>query len=131
MPKNHGDLSKRKQSGGRKVRYRGKRVHERGGEATETRLGNVRLTEKRGRGGEKKSKLLRGDTANVTDLKTGKTVKTQILSVIKNRASADYDRRRIITKGAIIKTKLGNAKVTSRPGQTSVINAVLTGEETS
>lgn len=65
------------------------------------------------------------------DLKTGKTVKTQILSVIKNRASADYDRRRIITKGAIIKTKLGNAKVTSRPGQTSVVNAVLTGEETS
>lgn len=131
MPKNHGDLSKRKQSGGRKVRYRGKRVHERGGEATETRLGNTRLTEKRVRGGEKKSKLLRGDTANVIDLKTGKTVKTQILSVIKNRASADYDRRGIITKGAIIKTKLGNAKVTSRPGQTSVVNAVLTGEETS
>ena len=58
-------------------------------------------------------------------------MKTQILSVIENRASADYDRRRIITKGAIIKTKLGDAKVTSRPGQTSVINAVLMGEEES
>ncbi len=131
MPKNHGDLSKRKQSGGRRRRYREKRVYELGGEAAETRLGTVRLTEKRVRGGGKKSRLLSGDSANVTDLKTGQTVKTQILSVIKNRASADYDRRRIITKGAIIKTKLGDAKVTSRPGQTSVINAVLMGEEES
>ena len=45
MPKNHGDLSKRKQSGGRRRRYREKRVYELGGEAAETRLGTVRLNE--------------------------------------------------------------------------------------
>jgi small subunit ribosomal protein S8e len=30
-----------------------------------------------------------------------------------------------MNKGAIIETKLGKAKITSRPGQTGTINAVL------
>jgi small subunit ribosomal protein S8e len=34
-------------------------------------------------------------------------------------------RRNIITKGAVIKTELGDAKVTNRPGQDGLINAVL------
>ncbi|MDO5821049.1 MAG: 30S ribosomal protein S8e, partial [Methanobrevibacter sp.] len=31
----------------------------------------------------------------------------------------------IITKGAIVETEIGNAKVTSRPGQDGIINGVL------
>ncbi|MEM3023047.1 MAG: 30S ribosomal protein S8e, partial [Candidatus Bathyarchaeia archaeon] len=45
--------------------------------------------------------------------------------VVKNPANVDYQRRGIVTKGAIISTPLGKAKVTSRPGQDGVLNAVL------
>jgi len=41
----------------------------------------------------------------------------------------DFVRRKIITKGAIIKTELGLAKVTSRPSQDGVVNAVLIEEK--
>ena len=42
-----------------------------------------------------------------------------------NPANRDFARRKIITKGAIIKTKRGNARVTSRPGQNGTVDAVL------
>jgi len=63
--------------------------------------------------------------ANVTDAKSGKTQKTQITRVVRNPANVDYQRRGVITKGAIIETPLGQARVTSRPGQSGVVNAVL------
>jgi small subunit ribosomal protein S8e len=44
---------------------------------------------------------------------------------VENPANPHYVRRNIITKGAVIKTELGNAKVTSRPGQDGVVNAAL------
>jgi small subunit ribosomal protein S8e len=42
-----------------------------------------------------------------------------------NPASMDYQRRKVITRGTIIKTEKGLAKVTSRPGQDGILNAVL------
>ena len=42
-----------------------------------------------------------------------------------NSANPNYVRRNIITKGAIVETPEGNAKVTSRPGQDGVINGIL------
>jgi small subunit ribosomal protein S8e len=125
----HGDLGKRKASGGKKKAYRGKKAFEKGGEAAETRFGGMRRVEKRVQGGNKKSRLLSVDYANLTDPKTGKTEKVPIARVIRNRASVDYDRRGIMTKGAIIETKLGEAIVTSRPGQDGVLNVVLSGEK--
>ena len=43
-----------------------------------------------------------------------------------NPANPNYVRRNLLTKGAIIKTELGNARILSRPGQDGTINAVLT-----
>ena len=37
----------------------------------------------------------------------------------------NYVRQNIITKGAVIMTDAGKARVTSRPGQSGSINAVL------
>ena len=51
--------------------------------------------------------------------------KTEIISVVENPANIHYVRRNIMTKGAIIETELGKAKITSRPGQTGTINAIL------
>ncbi|MEJ2243385.1 MAG: hypothetical protein P8X87_02435 [Candidatus Bathyarchaeota archaeon] len=51
--------------------------------------------------------------------------KVKIDRVIKNPANVDYDRRGVITKGTMIATSLGTARVTSRPGQDGKVNAVL------
>ena len=77
------------------------------------------------RGGNGKSRLLRVKTANVFDPKKKKHSKTEIIQVLENPANRHYVRRNIITKGTVIKTKAGKAKVTSRPGQDGVVNAVL------
>lgn len=65
------------------------------------------------------------NVASVSDPKTGVTRKATIETVIENRADPNYVRRNILTKGAIIKTDLGKARVVNRPGQSGVINAVL------
>ncbi len=57
--------------------------------------------------------------------KDGKTTKTKIKNVVDNPADKHLARRNIMTKGAIIETEHGKAKITSRPGQDGVINAVL------
>jgi len=53
----------------------------------------------------------------------------KILRVIKNPANVDYDRRGVITQGTIVETSLGTARVTSRPGQNGIVNAVLIPEK--
>jgi len=105
--------------------YRKKRKYEMGGEHLFTTIGERRTKIVRTRGGNQKVKLLSTNVAYVTDKKTGRTTKTEILSVVENPANPHYVRRNIITKGAIIETKLGKAKVTSRPGQHGEIFAVL------
>ena len=124
----HGNTRKKKPSGGRRKGYRKKRKFEQGTFPAETLMGEQKRKFTRGRGGNLKLKILSTKQACVTDPKTGKTEKTQILRVVKNRANIDYDRRGVITKGAVIETPLGSARVTSRPGQHGVLNAVLMGE---
>jgi len=125
----HGRLHKKKPSGGRKRAYRRKRKFEQGSFPAETLLGEPKRKITRGRGGNKKIKVLSDRYACVTDPKKGKTEKVEIMRVVKNPANIDYDRRGVITKGAIIETSLGLARVTSHPGQDGIINAVLLGQE--
>ncbi|MEM2537345.1 MAG: 30S ribosomal protein S8e [Candidatus Bathyarchaeia archaeon] len=125
----HGDLHKRKPTGGKRKPYRGKRKFEQGSFPTETVLGEPKRKIERRRGGNLKVRVLSEKYACVTDLKTGKTEKAEIIRVVKNPANVDYDRRGVITKGTMIETSLGLARVTSRPGQNGVINAVLVSEE--
>jgi len=77
----------------------------------------------RTKGGGRKVKLKFVTYANVFTGKEYKKVK--ILDVVENKANVLFERRKIITKGAIIKTEIGLAKVTSRPSQHGVVNAVL------
>jgi small subunit ribosomal protein S8e len=96
-----------------------------GSDPSQTIVGEPRITKKRGRGGKMKLRALAVSHVSVTDPATGKSQKTEIRSVLKNPANVDYQRRGVITKGAILDTPLGQAKVTSRPGQDGVVNAVL------
>jgi len=125
----HGSQRKRKRTGGRKRVCRVKRNFEKGSFPAETTLGEPKRRNTRGYGGIIKTKVLNDKYASVTDPKSGKTEKTEILRVVKNRANVDYDRRGVITKGAEIETSLGLARVTSRPGGDGVVNAVLIGKE--
>lgn len=108
---------------------RGKRKYEQGTYPAETTLGEPKRKSTRGFGGNTKIKLLTEKYASVTDVKSGKTEKAEILRVIKNRANVDYNRRGVITKGAEIETSIGTARVTSRPGNDGVINAILIGSK--
>jgi small subunit ribosomal protein S8e len=96
-----------------------------GSDPAATVVGEPRIVAKRARGGTIKLSVLATNFANVTDPATGKTEKTEIKSVVKNPANVDYQRRGVITKGAILETPLGQARVTSRPGQHGVVNAIL------
>jgi len=125
----HSDLHKRKPTGGKKRPYRGKRKYERGRPPTEPVVGETYRVVERVRGGNLKVRLASTRTAQVSDPKTGKTVLARILRVVKNPANPDYNRRGVITKGTIIETEVGQAKVTSRPSQHGVVNAVLISEK--
>ena len=125
----HGDLHKKKPSGGRKRAYRGKRKFEQGSFPVETIVGEPKRKISRGRGGNLKVKILSDKYACVTDPKSGKTEKVEIIRVVKNPTNIDYDRRGVITKSAVIETSLGLARVTSRPGQNGIVNAILISEE--
>ena len=125
----HGDLRKRKASGGRKRLYRMKRRFERGSFPTETTLGDLKKKASRRRGGNEKVRLFSATHANISDPSTGKTERVEILRVVRNPANVDYDRRGVITKGTIIETPSGTARVTSRPGQNGLVNAILIPKE--
>lgn len=118
--------SKRKSTGGKRHLARGKRKRELGRYPVETQLGDHSIKEKRVRGGNRKLQVSRAEMINVSDGDTTQSVK--ILEVIENPSNKDMDRRKIITKGTILDTKLGKVRVTSRPGQCAVVNGVLIEE---
>jgi small subunit ribosomal protein S8e len=117
--------SRKRPSGGRIPKSRKKRKREMGREFTGTLLGSVRQAKMRAYGGKQKLNLLSSDVANILDPKSGQFKQAKILTVKENPADRHFVRRNIVTKGAIIDTELGTARVTSRLGQDGVINAVL------
>jgi small subunit ribosomal protein S8e len=125
----HGDSHKKKPSGGRRSSHRKKRRFERGSFPAETKLGERKGKIARRRGGVIKVRLLSERNVNVSKTTTGKTERTEIIRVIRNPANVDYDRRHVITKGTLVQTKLGLARVTSRPGQDGLLNAILVPEK--
>jgi small subunit ribosomal protein S8e len=127
----NGDMHKQKPSGGRKHAYRKKRKFEQGTFSAETLMGEQKRKFVRGRGGNLKIKILAEKQVCITDPKTRKTKKTEVLRVVKNPANIDYNRRGVITKGAVVETPLGQARITSRPGQHGILNAVLISTEKS
>ncbi|NYT19345.1 MAG: 30S ribosomal protein S8e [Methanosarcinales archaeon] len=117
--------SKRKYTGAKIKSSRSKRKFELGREPAETHVAETKRKNVSTRGGNRKVRLLQSNTANVTNPSDGKTVVSPIETVVENTANEHYVRRNTITKGSVIKTAVGNAVVTSRPGQDGVVNAVL------
>ncbi len=120
----HGQAG-RKASGGRNPAHRGKRRSELGSDPDPTTIGDDKRTTIRTRGGSQKVRLVEAETATVIDPSTGDATRSDIETVVENEANPHYVRRNIITKGAIIRTADGDARVTSRPGQDGSVNAML------
>ena len=120
----HGEKG-RKKTGGKIKIARKKKKRELGSFPTYTKLGAEKRRTVTGKYGIKKTKLYSAEFANVLDPDSKSIKKVKILDVVENPADTQFVRRKIITKGAIIKTELGLARVTSSPGQHGIINAVL------
>ncbi|MEK6834888.1 MAG: 30S ribosomal protein S8e [Nanoarchaeota archaeon] len=117
--------SKRKVSGSRYRSYRKKRLFELGNLPRLTKLGENKIKTVNAKFGKKKKVLLDANIANIYNPKTKKYSKSKIITIVENKANRHFVRRNIMTKGAIIKTEIGNARITSRPGQEPVVNAIL------
>jgi len=120
--------SQRKETGGRYRPFRKKRKYELGRDYIPAVIGEEEKKKIRVRGGNYKIRVTAAKYANVTNPKTGETKKVEIKDVLKNPANPHYVRGDILTKGAIILTEIGKAKITSRPGQDGCINAILIEE---
>jgi len=101
---------------------RKKRKSELGSSPTETRVGEPSLKIIETRGGNRKTRALQTNVANVAT--GGEVVTATIENVVENDANPNYVRRNIVTRGAVIDTSEGRARVTSRPGQDGQVNAV-------
>lgn len=117
--------SKQKQTGARYTAFRKKRKYEKASMPTLTKLGVVSKTYSRKRAGSVKERLLSADTINLYDPKTKKYSKVKIKNIIENPANPRFVRRNIMTKGSVVETDSGKAKITSRPGQEGSLNGVL------
>ena len=121
----HQGKSNRKPTGGRLVVSRGKKKFEISREKQFTKVGTESLKQYRTIGGGSKVGMLLADYANVADKKTNTVKKVKIITVKSNPTDPNYVQRNIMNKGAVISTEIGDAIVTSRPGQCGAINAIL------
>ena len=117
--------SKRKQSGSVYKHSRKKRQNELGRIPALTKIDNERKRNIRSMGSNRKIRLLSINIANIYDSKSKKYLKAKIKTTTENPANKHFVRRNILTKGSIIDTDAGKARITSRPGQDGLLNAVL------
>jgi small subunit ribosomal protein S8e len=125
MRKSIENLAGRKFTGGRKVAMRGRRKFEIDRYPNEAIVGNKDIVTRRVRGNNIKMAFKTTEFANVADQVSKKVMKSKILRVTKNSANKDYERRGVISKGALLETEAGTARVVSRPGQDGTVNAIL------
>lgn len=116
---------RRKATGSRYRDWRKKRIFESGNMPTLTKLSKKVVKSRRSLAAHNKLFLLSADTVNVYDPKSKKYAQLKIEAIVENPANRHFVRRSIITKGTVVKTEKGNARVTNRPGQEGLINAIL------
>jgi len=124
----HSGIEKRKKTGGRKRAYRTKRLREQGSQPVQTMFSETQRKNDSRISRIIKTRLVSTNYVNVSNPLSGKTERLEILDVVRNPANVDYNRRGVITKGVIVRTENGLARVISRPGQHGVLNAISVEE---
>ncbi|MEA3414124.1 MAG: 30S ribosomal protein S8e [Nanoarchaeota archaeon] len=113
----------KKISGGKYLKRRKKKKYERLGQLKTVKIGEEKKKTIRTRGGNKKTFLLKGKLINLKI--KDKIKKTEIKNVLETPSNRFLARQNIITKGTIVETKLGKAKITNKPTQEGNINGIL------
>ena len=127
MRKSVENLATSKITGGRRHPLRIRRKYETDRFPNEPINGAQITVTRNVRGKNTKTALKSIDFVNLA-IGDAKVKKTKILKVLENATNNDYQRRGIITKGAILETQEGKCRVVSRPGQSGTVNAVLIKE---
>ncbi len=113
----------KKITGGKYIKRRKTKAYERPGQKRIVKLGEDKKKTVRTRGGNTKTYLLKGQTINI---KTKENIKkTKITNVLETPSNRFLARQNIITKGTIVQTEIGKAKITNRPTQEGNINGIL------
>ena len=113
----------RKKTGGKYQRSRKKKLYEKPGQKRITKLGEERRKSKKVTGGNRRVYLLKAKSINLKI--ENKTVKSEIKNVVETPSNRFLARQNILTKGTIVKTDKGRAKITNRPTQEGVVNRIL------
>ena len=114
-----------KGTGGKRGRRTDKKLRFTGGIFTATKVGKEDKRQLRScRGNASKVKLKAAKFINVIS-KDGKMQKVAMRTVIETPDNRHHARQNIVTKGAIVDTEVGKAKVTNRVGQDGVVNGKL------
>ena len=118
------NLATSKITGGRRHPLRIRRKYETNRYPNEALTGTASTITRKARGKNKKTALKTIDFVNLA-IPNAKVKKSKIVKVLENPTNSDYQRRGVITKGAILETEDGKCKVVSKPGQHGAVNAVL------
>ncbi|NCO11692.1 30S ribosomal protein S8e [Candidatus Pacearchaeota archaeon CG_4_9_14_0_2_um_filter_39_13] len=116
----------RKISGGKYHSNRKRKKFEKHGQENKISLGELKAKKQRGKGGNKRTILLKSNIVNITE--KGKTKKAEIKNVIETPQDRFLSRQNRLAKGVLIDTTLGKARITNRPSREGMINAVLVRE---
>ena len=123
MKKSIENLGTSKVTGGRRHPLRSRRKYEIDRFPNEAIIGEqITITRKVG-GKNVKTAIKTIDSVNLAI--DSKIKRVKIIKVLENATNNDYQRRGIISKGAILETEEGKCRVVSRPGQHGTVNAIL------
>jgi small subunit ribosomal protein S8e len=110
-------------TGGRRYPLRSRRKYEIDRYPNEALVGEQITITRKVRGKNVKTAIKTIDSVNIAI--DSKIKKVKIIKVLENGTNNDYQRRGIISKGAILETEEGKCRVVSRPGQHGTVNAIL------
>ena len=123
MKKSFENLGTSKMTGGRRHPLRSRRKHEIDRFPNEAIIGEQITITRKVRGKNVKTAIKTIDSVNLAI--DSKIKRVKIIKVLENATNNDYQRRGIISKGAILETEEGKCRVVSRPGQHGTVNAIL------
>ena len=123
MKKSIENLGTSKITGGRRHSLRTRRKYEIDRFPNEPLVGDQITITRKVRGKNIKAALKTIDSVNIAI--DSKIKRVKIIKVLENATNNDYQRRGVISKGAILETEEGKCRVVSRPGQDGTVNAIL------
>jgi len=117
------NLHTSKITGGRRHVLRSRRKYEIDRFPNEALIGDQITITRKVRGKNTKAAIKTIDSVNLA--LDSKIKRVKIIKVLENTTNNDYQRRGVISKGAILETEEGKCRVVSRPGQHGTVNAIL------